>query len=102
KAGDDFCELVRQYTDDAATRDRCGSNGPMPFRMLLPELQEAASTLRPLEVSRPIVFRDPTGQQAVLVVQPVSPQTKPPPFEQVTEQMKERAFLEATDRQKKL
>jgi peptidyl-prolyl cis-trans isomerase SurA len=102
KAGGDFCELVREYTDDVRTKDTCGSNGPLPLNNLLPELQEVATTLKPGEVSNPIVFRDPTGQQAVLVVQLTTAQSKTPPFEQVKEQMMERAFVEATDRQRKL
>jgi peptidyl-prolyl cis-trans isomerase SurA len=103
KSGDDFCQLVKQYSDDAGTKDRCGSNGPVPLRILLPELQEAATTLKPGEVSKPIVFRDPSGQQAILIVQPIqTTSSKPAGFEEVKDQMMERAFLEATDRQWKL
>jgi peptidyl-prolyl cis-trans isomerase SurA len=102
KAGDDFCELVRTYSDDARTKNTCGTNGPMPLHMLLPELQQLATTLTPGEVSSPIVFRDPAGQQAVLVVQLAAQQAKIAPYEQVKEQMMERAFVEATERQRKL
>jgi peptidyl-prolyl cis-trans isomerase SurA len=101
KAGDDFCELVRKYSDDASTKNTCGSRGQTPLRALLPELQTVATSLKPGEVSSPIVFRDPTGQQAVLIVQPAKVQSGPPPFEEVKDQMMERAFLEATDRQRK-
>jgi peptidyl-prolyl cis-trans isomerase SurA len=101
KGGEDFCALISQYSDDARTKHTCGSNGAMPLNMLLPELQQVATTLSPGEVSNPIVFRDPTGQQAVLVVQVTSNQSKPPPFEQVKEEMLGRAFAEATERQRK-
>src|SRR5262249_40289305 len=102
RTGDDFCELVRQYSDDTSTKSTCGSRGPTPLRALLPEIQTVATSLKPGEVSSPIVLRDPTGQQAILVVQPAKVQSGPPPFEEVKEQMMERAFLEATDRQRKL
>ena len=102
KSGEDFCELVKTYSSDPRTKDTCGSNGPLPLKMLLPELQSLATTLKPGEVSSPVVFRDPTGQQAVLVVQLSSEQTKVPPYEQLKEQMLERAYVDATQRQRKL
>jgi peptidyl-prolyl cis-trans isomerase SurA len=102
KAGEDFCELVRLYSDDARTKNTCGSTGLVPLHMLLPELREQATTLTPGDVSPPIVFRDPTGQQAVLVVQLAAPIAKVEPYEKVKEQMMERAFVEATERQRKL
>lgn len=100
--GEDFCKLVADYSDDARTKTSCGSNGAVPLHMLLPELQQAATTLKPGEVSAPIVFRDPTGQQAVLVAQVAAEPSKAPAYEQIKEQMMERAFVEATDRQRKL
>jgi peptidyl-prolyl cis-trans isomerase SurA len=101
KAGEDFCGLVTQYSDDTRTKGACGSNGALPLNMLLPELQQVATTLKPGETSNPIVFRDPTGQQAILIVQVVSTQAKVPPFEQVKDEMMNRAFAEATERQRK-
>jgi peptidyl-prolyl cis-trans isomerase SurA len=102
RSGEDFCEIIRQFSDDSRTKNTCGSNGPAALKQLIPELQEAATTLKAGEISRPIVFRDPTGQQAVLVVQAPTTPVKAPAFEDVKEQMMERAFLEATDRQRKL
>ncbi len=101
-AGEDFCKLIATYSDDARTKNTCGSNGPVPLQMLLPELQQAATTLKPGEVSAPIIFRDPTGQQAVLIVQPATTPSKAPPYEQIKEQMMERAFVDATERQRKM
>ena len=100
-AGEDFCQLVLEYSDDPSTKNTCGSRGPVPLQALFPELQEVARTQKPGETSAPIVFKDPTGQQAVLVVQTVATQGKAPPFEQVKEQMMERAYVEATERQRK-
>ncbi|MBX3260937.1 MAG: SurA N-terminal domain-containing protein [Labilithrix sp.] len=101
-AGEDFCQLVLAYSDDPSTKNTCGSRGPMPLNALFPELQEVAKNQRPGETSAPIVFRDPTGQQAVLVVQTVEGQGKAPAYEQVKEQMMERAYVEATERQRKM
>jgi peptidyl-prolyl cis-trans isomerase SurA len=101
-AGEDFCKLVEEYSDDSRTKHTCGSNGPVPLQRLLPELQQVATTLKPGQVSAPIVFRDPRGEQAVLVVQLAAESSKPPPYEQVREQMMERAYIEATERQRKL
>ena len=74
----------------------------MPKSALFPILAQAADSLKPGEVSDPLSFRDPMGQSAVLVVQLNSNQPKLPAYEQVKEQMMERAFVEATDRQRKL
>lgn len=101
-AGESFCDLVTNYSDDQRTKPTCGSNGPVPLHMLQPELQQVATTLKPGEVSAPILFRDPTGNQAVLVVQVNNTQAKAPPYDQVKDQMMERAFVEATERQRKL
>jgi peptidyl-prolyl cis-trans isomerase SurA len=101
RAGEDFCELVKQYSDDATTKATCGSRGPVPLQALFPELQEIAKTQKPGEVSAPVSFRDPSGQQVVLVVQTANAQGKLPEFEQVKDQMMERAYVEATERQRK-
>ncbi len=101
RSGEDFCELVLQYSDDPSTKNTCGSRGPVPLQALFPELQDVARTQKPGETSAPIVFKDPTGQQAVLVVQSIASQGKAPPFDEVKEQMMERAYIEATERQRK-
>lgn len=101
RSGEDFCQLVLEYSDDPSTKNTCGSRGPVALQALFPELQEVARTQAPGETSAPIVFKDPTGQQAVLVVQTVSSQGKAPAFEQVRDQMMERAFVEATERQRR-
>lgn len=101
RAGDDFCELVLQHSEDPTTKHACGSRGPVPKSALLPELQQAAASLQPGETSSPIGFRDPMGNQAVLVVQLAQAQPKLPPYDQVKEQMMERAYVEATERQRK-
>ncbi len=102
KAGEDFCQLVLAYSEDPSTKSQCGSRGDVPMQALFPQLQDAAKSLKPGEASDPIQFRDPMGNQAVLVVQLASKQPKLPTYEEVKEQMMERAFIEATERQRKL
>jgi peptidyl-prolyl cis-trans isomerase SurA len=102
KAGEDFCKLVLDYSEDPSTKNTCGSRGDVPKSALFPQLAQAADSLKPGETSDPISFRDPMGQSAVLVVQLASNQPKLPPYDQVKEQMMERAFIEATERQRKL
>lgn len=100
-SGEDFCKLIATYSEDARTKNTCGSNGPVPLQALLPELQQAATSLKPGAVSAPIVFRDPTGQQAILVVQLAAEPSKAVPYDQVKDQMMERAYVDATERQRK-
>lgn len=102
RAGEDFCQLVLQYSDDPTTKQTCGSRGPVPLNALFPELQEVAKTQKPGETSAPIVFKDPTGQQAILVVQTVANTTTIEPYDQVKDKMMERAYIEATERQRKM
>jgi peptidyl-prolyl cis-trans isomerase SurA len=101
KGGEDFCQLVANYSQDPTTQHTCGSRGPVPKSALFPELAQLASTLKPGETSGPVPFRDPMGNQAVLVVQVAQAQPKLPPYDQVKDQMMERAYLEASERQRK-
>ena len=102
KRGDDYCELVTQFSEDPTTKNTCGSRGPVPMNALFPDLQQAATSLKPGETSSPIPFRDPMGNSAILIVQLASEQPKIPPYDAVKDQMMERAFGDATERQRKL
>jgi len=102
KRGEDFCQLVLAYSEDPTTKSTCGSRGEMPKQALFPQLQQAADALKPGEASDPITFRDPMGNSAILVVQLNSNQPTLPPYDKVKDQMMERAFIEATERQRKL
>jgi peptidyl-prolyl cis-trans isomerase SurA len=101
RKGEDFCELVKQYSTQPQLKNNCGSNGPLPLQRLPAELQTVAKALKAGEVSDPISFRDPSGQQAVLVVKMGTDAVRLPEFEQVKDQMMERAFLDALERQKR-
>lgn len=100
RKGEDFCQLVLQYTSQPQLKNNCGSNGPLPLQRLPVELQNAAKALKVGEVSDPIPFRDPNGQEAVLIVQMGSNAASVPAFAQVKDQMMDRAFMEALDKQK--
>jgi peptidyl-prolyl cis-trans isomerase SurA len=102
KAGEDFCKMVHDYSDDPSTRDNCGSRGPLRVAQLSPELLGVVRALKPGDVSQPIQFRDPTGQAGILIAQSPKEPQKVPSFEQVKEEMLNQAFFEATERQRKL
>lgn len=102
RAGEDFCKLVHDYSDDPSTRDTCGSGGPLRIAQLSPELLNVVRALKPGEVSQPIMFRDPTGQAGILIAQVPKEPLKSPTFDQVKEEMLNQAFFEATERQRKL
>ncbi len=100
KAGTDFCALVKQHGQDAATASTCGSRGPVSRTALFDELAKAAGPLKPGEVSAPLTFTDPSGGQAVLVLQR-APAALVPACVKVRETMMERTFVEATERERK-
>jgi peptidyl-prolyl cis-trans isomerase SurA len=101
RRGEDFCALVVSYSEDPTTKQTCGSRGPVPMQALFPELQQVAMRLKDGETADPIAFRDPTGNSALLVVQLASKQPVLPAYDKVKDQMMERAFIDATERQRK-
>jgi peptidyl-prolyl cis-trans isomerase SurA len=102
RKGEDFCDLVLNYSQDPTTKSTCGSRGAVPRSMLYPELQSIADTVKVGGTADPVTFKDPLGNQAVLVVQVAQKQASLPAYDQVKDQMMERAFIEATERQRKL
>jgi peptidyl-prolyl cis-trans isomerase SurA len=97
RSGEDYCKLVREYSDETRSHDSCGSTGPQPLDNLQGPIQEAVRRLKVGETSDPIRF----GNEAILIAQ-LAEQPKVPAFEEVKEQMADRAFAEAMDRQRKL
>jgi len=100
RAGEDFCKLASQYSDDTQTKDRCGSRGLLATENLVPEVQEAIRALKPGETTDPIVYTQAGAAQAILIVQ-LHEAPKVPHFEEVKDQMMDRAFGEAMERQRK-
>jgi peptidyl-prolyl cis-trans isomerase SurA len=101
RAGEDFCKMVSEYSDDQATITTCGSRGPLPMDGLVPEVQGAIRDLRPQEFSDPVIVGPSSADQAILICELVS-SPKVPTFVEVKEQMMERAFGDALEHQRKL
>lgn len=97
RAGEDFCKLVELHSEDVQTKQTCGSRGPLPMSALIGPVQEAIKGMKVGDVSDPIRV----GAEAILVVQ-LAHGSAPPPFEQVKEEMAQRAFGEAMERQRRL
>ncbi|MBX3210279.1 MAG: SurA N-terminal domain-containing protein [Labilithrix sp.] len=100
RGGEDFCKLVAQYAPTPSPTSKCGSRGAMPWAAMSPDLAHAAKPLEAGQISDPVVFADATGNQAVLVIQR-APEFHATPYEEVREQMMERASRDETERQRK-
>jgi peptidyl-prolyl cis-trans isomerase SurA len=99
QGGEDFCQLVAQYSDDTSTRSSCGSHGPQPVAALLPAIQNVVRTGKPGGVSDPIRLQSGTDEAFVIVQS--SGLATVPPFNQVKNEMMQRALLEGLERERK-
>jgi peptidyl-prolyl cis-trans isomerase SurA len=99
RSGTDFCQLVEQYSDDTSTRSSCGSHGAQPLANLLPALATAVRSLKPGAVSDPVRVQSTSGE--VLVIAMPMGQGTVPPYDQVKNEMLQRAMLEGLDRERK-
>jgi peptidyl-prolyl cis-trans isomerase SurA len=99
RAGEDFCKLVEQYSDDVQTRGTCGSGGARPLNTLMAPIRDAAMTLRPGSFSEPITV-GVGAEQAIVIVQPLGA-ARIPPFEEVKNQMMQLALEDALLRARK-
>ncbi|WP_394825943.1 SurA N-terminal domain-containing protein [Pendulispora albinea] len=97
RAGEDFCKLVTQYSEDVRTKANCGSSGSQPISALLPALQDAAKALKEGEVSEPMAF----GSEAFVITY-LAKGPHIPTFEDVKPLMRERAMGEVIERQRKI
>jgi peptidyl-prolyl cis-trans isomerase SurA len=99
--GTDFCKLVELYTEDTETKATCGSRGPQPMAALVPQMQDAVKEMKANEISDPMVVTSPGAGEAIVIVQLLSaPQV--PSFEQVKNEMWQRAMMDGIERQRKL
>ncbi|MFO0678983.1 MAG: SurA N-terminal domain-containing protein [Polyangiaceae bacterium] len=94
--GADFCGLVNEHSDDVQSRPTCGSRGPQPANAIIPPIAEAIRTMKAKDVSDPIRI----GDEAILVVQ-LAAEPSTPGFEDVKDQMLNRAYGEAMQTQLK-
>ena len=96
RAGEDFCKLVAQYSEDVTTKTTCGSRGSQPTSALLPALQDTVKGMKEGEISEPIGF----GAEAIVVAQ-LNKGPHIPMYEDVKQVMRERAMGEIIERQRK-
>ncbi|MGD0524939.1 MAG: SurA N-terminal domain-containing protein [Polyangiaceae bacterium] len=99
QSGQDFCKLVQEYSDDPSTRDSCGSRGPQPFKDLFPPIQQIVQAVQPGKVSDATRVR--IGQDELMVIAMPMPQARVPGYEEVKNEMMQRALLEALERARK-
>ena len=88
------------HSDDTATKTTCGSRGPTPRSALFPEIAKVGGALEAGKTAAPLFFTDPSGGKVFLVIQrgaavPI------PAYESVKDQMKERAYTESVERERK-
>jgi peptidyl-prolyl cis-trans isomerase SurA len=102
RAGEDFCKLVAQYSDDSQTNGTCGSRGLLTMDNLVKEVQAAIKPLKQGETTDPIAYA-PDGHniEALLIVQ-LHTAPKVPTYEEMRDQMMDRAFAESMERQRKI
>jgi peptidyl-prolyl cis-trans isomerase SurA len=99
RAGEDFCALVREYSDDVSTKGACGSHGAQPIATLMPAIQDAVRSLAPGEVSDPIPIA--VGQDEVIVILMPMGQATVPAYDSVKDEMMQRALIEGMNRARK-
>jgi hypothetical protein len=101
RAGANFCQMVSSYSNDETTHATCGSRGPLPMSGLIAEVQGTILGLKPNDFSEPIVVGASSTEQTIIICQLV---TLPvvPTFNQVKNQMMERAFGDAQERQRRV
>lgn len=95
-SGEDFCDLVRQFSDDVSTRDTCGDPGAQLLRNIQPDARRQLTTMNDGDISLP------TRLGEAIVVFRLKRRVVLPPFEQIKEQMYEQATEQAVLRQRDL
>lgn len=96
--GEDFCSLVKQFSDDAQTRETCGDPGaPQPMRNIHPDARTQLAQMKAGDISKPVRIAD----QAIVVFR-LKKREVIPPFEEIKEQMYEQATEEAVMHQRDL
>jgi peptidyl-prolyl cis-trans isomerase SurA len=100
KRGSDFCKLIANNSDDATTRDTCGSAGPIPMKNLPPEVQQQLEGMKAGDFS-PVMRINFAGMDRLLVFERMS-EPRIPTYDEVKTEMSQRAVLEALEHQRRL
>lgn len=97
RGGEDFCGLVRDFSDDTQTKNSCGSRGPQPLGSVVPALADLVRTMHAGEIGGPVRIEN----EAIVLVQ-LATEPKLPGFDEVKDVMTDRAFGEAMERQRRM
>jgi peptidyl-prolyl cis-trans isomerase SurA len=91
RAGESFCELVKQFNEDSETQDKCGSRGVTLIKnIIVPAAREMLTHMKEGEISDPINY----ANQAMIVFK-LAKRERIPKYEDVREQMLDQATEEA-------
>ena len=101
RGGEDFCKLVEAFSDDTETLSTCGSRGLLALNALVPAVQEAIRPLKQGETGDVIHYDANPAERVMLIVQ-LHTSPKVPTYDEMKDQMMDRAFGEAMERQRKL
>ena len=98
-AGEDFCKLVEQYSDDLSSRPSCGSRGPQPFGTLLPPIQDAVRATKAGQRLRP----DPRQRRSRRGHRPghAARRRARPAYADVKDDMMQKALIDGLERARK-
>lgn len=94
--GQDFCQLVKTYSDHTPSRETCGQR-VVPLKSLPPAVQDQLALLKDGDFTPPIRF----GTGEIDIIQKLRT-IKPKPYEEMREQMMNLAGEEAFQRQRDL
>jgi peptidyl-prolyl cis-trans isomerase SurA len=101
RSGADFCKLIADYSEDVQTVHTCGSRGLLPMSALVPAVQEAVRNLKEGETTDIIHYDADPRDPALLIVQ-LHTTPKVPSYAEVKDQMMDRAYGDAMERQRKV
>jgi peptidyl-prolyl cis-trans isomerase SurA len=99
RGGADFCDLVSQYSDDASTRNTCGSHGPQPIANLLPAIQDIVRSTRSGDIADPVQVH--AASEDVIVIVTPHGEGKLPTYDEVKGEMMQKALTEGLERARK-
>jgi peptidyl-prolyl cis-trans isomerase SurA len=95
RAGEDFCALISQFSDDVSTRSSCGSRGAQPLGALVPQIQEVVRQTKPHTYSDPVSVI--MGQEEVILILMPMGDAKVPVFDDVKSEMMQRALMDGLE-----
>jgi len=96
RAGEDFCALVTQFSDDVSTRGNCGSRGPQPLGTLVQSIQDLVRATPPGTISNPT--RLMVGPEEVIIIAMPMGESKVPSYDDVKNDMMQRALMDGLER----